>query len=107
MCARPVRASSGPSSSTEPRSRPTNARSGESVVQCRRADAQRRRADAVYLGAEIEQQPRHHLDVADARHVGQDALVVGQQAGGQQRQRGVLVAFHRDAALEPVPAFDQ
>ena len=32
MCARPVRASSGPSSSTEPRSRPTSARSGASVV---------------------------------------------------------------------------
>ena len=65
------------------------------------------RADAVDLGAEVEQQPRHHLDVADARHVGQHALLVGQQARGQQRQRRVLVAFDGDAALEPVAAFDQ
>ena len=102
-CARGrARASSGPSSSTEPRSRPTSVRSGSCVRTCRRPHAQRRRADALDFGADVEQQPRHHLDVADARHVGQHALVVGQQAGGQQRQRGVLVAFDGDAAFEPV-----
>ena len=53
------------------------------------------------------EQPRHHLDVADARHVGEHALVLGQQAGGEQRQRGVLVAFDGHAALEPVAAFDE
>ena len=72
-----------------------------------RAEAQRRRADAVDLDAEIKQQPGHHLDVADARHVGERALVLGQQACGQQRQRGVLVAFHRHAAAETMAAFNQ
>jgi hypothetical protein len=40
----------------------------------RRPNPQRRRPDAFDLGAEIEQQPRHHLDVADPRHVVQHAL---------------------------------
>ena len=71
------------------------------------SNAQRRRADAFDFGADIEQQPRHHLDVADARHVGQDALLLGEETRRQQRQRGVLVAFHGHAALEPVPALDQ
>ncbi len=31
------------------------------------ADGQRRAADALDLGAEIEQQTRHHVDVHDAR----------------------------------------
>ena len=107
MCARPVRASSGPSSSTDPRSRPTSARSGESVVNVGVRMRSVVRADAVHLGAEIEKEPRHHFDVPDARHVGQDALVLGQETRRQQRERGVLVAFNRDTALEPVPAFDQ
>ena len=51
--ARPRRASSGPSSSTEPRSRPTSARVGLVARHLRRTDAQRRRADAVDLGAEV------------------------------------------------------
>ena len=57
--------------------------------------------------AEIEEQPRHHLDVADARHVGQHALLGRQQAGGEQRQRGVLVAFDVDGARQPLAAFNQ
>ena len=47
--ARPRRASSGPSSSTEPRSRPTSAGSGSSVVIVAQRIAQRRRADALDL----------------------------------------------------------
>src|SRR5476649_591885 len=43
------------------------------------------------LGAEVEEQPRHHFHVADARHVGEDAFLGRQQARGNQRQRGVLV----------------
>ena len=80
---------------------------GRMRAHARRADAQRGAADAVDLGAEVEQQARHHLDVADARHVGQHALVFGEQARRQQRQRGVLVALDGHAALEPVAAFDQ
>ena len=69
----------------------------------RAADAQRRAADAFDLGAEVEQQPRHHLDVGDARHVVQRAPLVGQQARRHQRQRRVLVAFDVDAAFERWP----
>jgi hypothetical protein len=34
-----------------------------------RTNPQRRRSNAVDLNPEIEQQTRHHFDVADARHV--------------------------------------
>ena len=70
------------------------------------ADAQRGAADAFDLGAEIEQQPRHHLDVGDARHVGERAPLVGQQARRHQRQRRVLVAFDVDAAFDAAAAFN-
>jgi hypothetical protein len=33
--------------------------------------------------AEIDQQVRHHLDVPDARDIGQHALVARQQTSGQ------------------------
>ena len=72
-----------------------------------RPNAERRRADAVHFGTEIQQQSRHHLDVADARHVGEHAFVFGQQAGREQRQRGVLVPLDRDAAAETVAAFNE
>ena len=94
-CARPRRASSGPSSSTEPRSRPTSAPSGSSFDDLRTAHAQRRGADALDLGAEIEEQPRHHLDVADARHVGEHALFGRQQARREQRQRARSCCLRR------------
>jgi hypothetical protein len=61
-------------------------------------DAQRARARALHLGAEVGQQAGHYLDVADARHVGEHALLVGEQARGNQRQRRVLVAAHDDPA---------
>ncbi len=70
-------------------------------------NAKRRRADAIDLCAEVEQQARHHLDVADARHVVKHALVFGQQARRQQRQRGVLVALDVNLPAEPLPALNQ
>src|SRR5689334_6869829 len=73
----------------------------------RRAYPQRRAPDAIDLGAEIQQQTRHHFDVADPGNVGQHALVFSQQAGGEQRQRRILVALDRDTSLQPVPAFNQ
>ena len=54
--------------------RPTSVRSGACVVSSRRPHPQRGRADALHLGTDVEQQARHHLDVADARHVGEHAL---------------------------------
>ena len=106
MCARPRRASSGPSSRTDPRSRPTSAGSGVVLRHLGAPDSQRARPDAIDLGAEIEQQSRHHFHVADARHVVQDALLLGEQAGGHQRQRRVLVALDLYAAAERLAAFN-
>ncbi len=40
---------------------------------------------------EAAQQVDHCLDVRDARDVADDDLLLGEQAGGQDRQRGVLV----------------
>ena len=68
--------------------------------------AQRRRPDAVDLGAEIDQQTRHHLDVADQRHVGEHARFRGQQTGREQRQRRVLVALDLDPARQAVTALN-
>ena len=59
------------------------------------AHAHRGGAHAVHVGAHFAQQVRHHLDVADARHVVEHALFGGEQAGGEQRQRRVLVALRR------------
>ena len=107
MIARPRRASNGPISSTDPRRRPTSAAIGF-VFGHRRVQLilQRRRADAVDLGAEVEQQPAHHFHVGDARNVAQHALLLGQQARGDERQRGVLVAFDIETAVQAVTAFD-
>jgi hypothetical protein len=69
--------------------------------------AQRRGADAVHLGAEVHEQLRHHLDVTDARHVAEHALLGREQAGREQRQRGVLVAFDGDLAGQSLAAFNQ
>jgi hypothetical protein len=73
----------------------------------RAADPQRRAPDALNLGAKLQEQPRHHLDVPDAWNVGEHALFGRQQARGQQRQRRILVAFDLHAAREPSPAFNQ
>ena len=70
-------------------------------------DAQRRAADAFDLRAQIEEQPRHHFDIADPRHVRQHAFVRRQQARGEQRQRGILVAFDRDGTRQAMAAFNQ
>ena len=60
--------------------------------------AKRRGADALNRGAQIDQQARHDLDVADARHVREHALFGGQQAGGEQREGAVLVALDVNGA---------
>ena len=57
--------------------------------------------------AEIDEQARHHLDVADARHVGEHALLVGEQARRDERQRRVLVAADDDAPGQRPAAFDE
>ena len=69
--------------------------------------AERRAADALDLAAEVENQPRHHLDVADSGNVGEDAFVGGEKTRRQQRQRGVLVAFDVDGSGQALTAFDE
>ena len=59
-----------------------------------------RRALLVSAGA-----VNQHLDVTDPRHVRQNALFVGQQARGEQRQRRVLVALNRVPTFEPSATF--
>ena len=102
----------------EPREQRTEQQDGapqtadERAIGCvcahtRRANAQRGAADAVDLRADVEQQPCHHLDVADAGDIGQDALVLRQQARRQERKRRVLVSLDGDPALQPMSALDQ
>ena len=105
--ARPVRASSGPSSSTDPRSLPTSSLARLRGLDVPAAHADGGRAEAVHFGADFRQQLRHHLDVADARHVREHALFGGQQARRQQRKRGVLVAFDVDLAGDRASSFNQ
>ena len=68
---------------------------------------QRRRSDAVDFRAEIQEQPRHNLDVTDTGDVGEDALLVREEACRKQGKRGVLVASDEDLPFEPVPALNQ
>ena len=72
----------------------------------RAPDAQRGGANPFDLGAEIQQQPRHHFDIGNPGHVAQRAPLIGQQARGDQRQRGVLVPFHVDASFDATTAFN-
>ena len=76
-------------------------------LDTRRPDTQGRGTDPLDLGADVEEQARHHLDVANPRHVGQHALLVREQTRGQQRQRRVLVPFDGNATFEPVTALDE
>ncbi len=57
-------------------------------------------AFARHRHAEIGQQLEHVLDVEDARDVVEDDGFVGQDAGGQHRQRGVLVAQRPERAAD-------
>jgi hypothetical protein len=82
---------------TEQQDRPAQAADQRAVRlvldDVRAAHPKRAAADALHFGADVEQQPRHHFHIADARDVVQDALVGCQQAGGEQGQGSVLVAL--------------
>ena len=54
--------------------------------------------------AEVLEQREHRVDVADARDVADHELLLGQQRGRQDRQRGVLVARRHDRARERIAA---
>jgi hypothetical protein len=59
------------------------------------------------LHAERLDQLDERLDVADARDVRQRDRVLGEQRGGDDRQRRVLVARRADRAGERAPALDE
>ena len=71
------------------------------------AHAQRRAADALDFAAEVENQPRHHLDVADPGNVREHAFLSGEETRREQRQRGVLVPFDVDGSRQALTAFDE
>ena len=64
----------------------------------RASDAKRRGAFTIDRRAEALEQADHHADVADPWHIADLARLIREQARGQQRQRGVLVAFNMHAA---------
>ena len=58
------------------------------------------------LDAEALEQRDLRLGVADPRHVAEHQLLLGEQAGGEDRQRGVLVSGGDDLARERGAALD-
>ena len=53
-----------------------------------------------HVDTEPVEQRQHRVDVADARHVGEHELGVGQDRGRQDRQRAVLVAGGHDRSAQ-------
>ena len=106
ILAAPKRASSGPASRNEAR-----IWLGELLVDDGRGDARRAEPDAVVadpgdLDPELLEQGDLGLGVADPRHPVQQHLLLGQQAGGEDRQGRVLVAGDGHLAGERRPALD-
>ena len=64
------------------------------------AQAQAVVGDPAHLDAKSLQQRELCLGVADPRHVVEQQLLLGEQAGGDDRKRGVLVACRADLARE-------
>ena len=106
MLAAPKRASSGPASRNEAR---ILLESSSSTAGSETARAQSRTLlsrDPIDLDAELLEQRDLGLGVADPRHPVQEHLLLGQQAGGEDRQRGVLVAGDGQLAGERDAPFD-
>ena len=78
---------------------------GELLVDLGLRDARRVDADLVLaqpfgLGAEVREQREHRVDVADPRDVPEHDGLVGEQAGGEDRQRAVLVPGGADVPAD-------
>jgi len=63
-------------------------------------------ADGFHRDAVLGEEGAHGLDVGEPRHVGENEALVGEQAGGHQRQRGILGAADGDLAGERPAAAD-
>ena len=106
MRASPKRASSGPASRNEARIRaasPSSTSVSVTASACRRSSFSPLQCD---LHAKPLEQRDLGLGVADPRHVGEHDLLVGEQAGGEDRERRVLVARGDDLARERGAALD-
>ena len=77
-------------------------------IRFHRARTQRHLVAGAPVDADADalEQLQHRRHVPDARDVRDDDLLLGEQAGGQDRQRGVLVAGGRDASRQRYAAFD-
>ncbi len=64
------------------------------------------RTDPLHIGARDATAAAHRLDVADARDVRERDGLVGQEAGGEDRQRPVLVARGAHVAGERIAPLD-
>ncbi len=49
---------------------------------------------------------QHHPNVLNVRQVSQDDRLIGEQAGGKDRQSGVLVPARPDRSFQPAATFD-
>jgi hypothetical protein len=61
----------------------------------------------VHLGTDLHQQLRHHLDVADPRHILENAFLCREQAGSEQRKRSVLVPTYGNGAGDGTTSINQ
>ncbi len=69
-------------------------------------DPQRARPTPLDTRAERLDEIEHHVDVPDPRHVPELAGLIREQAGGDQRQRRVLVALDVDCARQRTSTHD-
>ena len=102
----PQRASSGPASRIEARIRAQSSGSRSAARTSLAWIASVLRAVHSAEAPDRADQFDQRLDVADARHVLQRDRMLGEQGGGDDRQRGVLVAGRLDRSREPVAAFN-
>ena len=104
--ASPKRASSGPASRNEARIRLESSSSTATSETPRGAEPDAVVGDPGGLDPEPLQQRDLGLGVADPRHPVQQQLLLGQQAGGEDRQRRVLVAGDGQLSGERRAPFD-
>ena len=105
-----ARSRSAPAAARRPGRRRGCARPGRGRRRCRRSPSA---CSATVLSsihstrdAEVGEQREHRLHVADARDVGEHDPLLGEQAGGQERQGRVLVAGGHDGAGQRHAALD-
>ena len=106
ITARPKRASSGPASRNEARIGSASSRSIATSCTSAAHSATSFGPRQLTLDADRREDLEHRLDVADARDVAHDDLVLGEDAGGEDRQRAVLVAGRHHRAGQRDAAFD-